>query len=104
MSDLESRISVGQQLHKVRLEPSSRLRSRLKGIRIATMGIISRARCIARAIALSARLDPDEGVFERVAGVGSGTHAKASADDVAPVTPGVLLGGLDAVTCCEGGE
>ena len=61
------------------------------------MRIISRGRAIGRPVALATGLDPNERIGQRVACVGGETLAEASADDIAPVAPGVLLGGLDAV-------
>ena len=61
------------------------------------MGIVARSSGVGSSVALSAGLDPDEGVLEGVAGVGGGADAEAGADDVAPVAPGELGGGLDAV-------
>lgn len=52
---------------------------------------------VGRAITLSTGLDPHKGILERIAGVSRGANTEAGADDVAPVTPGVLLRGLDAI-------
>jgi hypothetical protein len=60
--------------------------------------VIPGGRRVGRAITLSAGLDPHERILERIASVGRGANTKAGADDVAPVTPGVLLGRLDAIT------
>lgn len=61
------------------------------------MGIVSSGRAIGGAIALAPRLHPDEGVDERIAGVGGRALAKACVNDIAPVTPGLLARGLFAV-------
>lgn len=61
------------------------------------MSVVSRARAVRGAVALSAGLDPYEGVFERVAGAGRRADTETGAFDVAPVSPGVLGGGLDAI-------
>lgn len=64
------------------------------------MVVVPRRGRVGRAIALATGLDPDEGVLERIAGVGRGPDAEARADDVAPVAPLALLGGLDAIAGC----
>lgn len=68
------------------------------------MRIVSCSSGITRAITLSTRLNPDEGVLERIAGVGSRAHAKASADDITPVSPRELRGRLHAVARRIGDE
>ena len=47
---------------------------------------------------LSTRLHPNESVNQSISGVSGWTSAKACPDDVAPVAPGLLLGGLDTIT------
>lgn len=49
---------------------------------------------VADTVALTAGLDPDEGVDVGVAGVGGGAHTEAGAHGVAPVAPLLLAGGL----------
>lgn len=79
------------------LEPSPRLRCRLQRIAVSTMRIKPGCRAIRCAIALATGLNPDKRISERVARVGRKALAEAGADNVAPVAPGVLLSGLDAV-------
>lgn len=93
----KARISIRKQLHKIRLKPRSRLGSRLQCITIRTMGIVSRTTRITRAIALTPRLNPHESIFDGRARIRSRSNPKPGPDDIAPVSPGILLGGLDAV-------
>lgn len=79
------------------LEPSTSLRSRLQSITISAVRVIPGGSRVGRAITLSTGLDPHKGILERIAGVSRGANTEAGADDVAPVTPGVLLRGLDAI-------
>jgi hypothetical protein len=79
------------------LEPSTSLRSRLQSITISAVRVIPGGSRVGRAITLSTGLDPYKGILERIAGVSRGANTEAGADDVAPVTPGVLLRGLDAI-------
>lgn len=62
------------------------------------MVVVASRAGVGSTVTLSTGLDPDEGVSERVAGVGGGADTEPSADDVAPVAPGLLLGGLDTVS------
>ena len=62
------------------------------------MGIVTGSRGVTGTVALATGLDPDEGILEGVASVGGRAHTEASADDIAPITPGLLLGGLDTVS------
>lgn len=71
------------------------------------MGVITRRRAVACSVALSSRLDPDDGINQRVAGVRSGLSTESGALDVAPVTPGgtnVLYTGTALVDDELGGE
>lgn len=79
------------------LEPSTSLRSRLQSITISAVRVIPGGSRVGRAITLSTGLDPHKGILERIAGVSRGANTEAGADDVAPVTPGVLLRGLDTI-------
>lgn len=79
------------------LEPSPSLRCRLQRITISTMGIVTRSRRVGGPITLTTGLDPDKGVFQLVSGVGCRPNTETSAFHVAPVTPSLLLGWLDAV-------
>lgn len=94
---LKTGVGIRQQLLKVRLEPRAGLGGRRKRIRVAAVGVVAYARAVGCTVALSARLDPDEGVLERVAGVGRGADTEARTLEVAPVSPGVLGSGLDTV-------
>lgn len=87
---LESRVGVLEQHLKVSLEPGASLRSGLECIRVATVSIVTSSAGVAGAITLSTRLDPNDGVDERVAGVGGWAHAKAGVLHIAPVAPGLL--------------
>jgi hypothetical protein len=49
-------------------------------------------------IAFSTWLDPNESVFEGISGVGSGSNAKASVDDIAPISPSKLRGWLNTIS------
>lgn len=91
---LESRVGVPEQHLKVSLEPGASLRSGLEGVRVTAVSIVTSGAGVAGAIALSTRLDPDDGVDERVAGVGGRAHAKARVLHIAPVAPGLLAGRL----------
>lgn len=82
---------------KTYLEPLASLGSRLEGIFKPTVGIIALSRLVRGAIALSARLSPDEGVNKLVTSLGGGALAKAGVDDVAPVAPFNLAGGLVSI-------
>ena len=93
----EAWVSIGEQLLKVCLKPSSSLRSRLKGIRVSAVSIVSRGGGVAASIALSTRLDPDKGIFQGVASVSCKAYTKTSTNHVAPISPSVLLGWLDTV-------
>lgn len=88
--------SVLEQLLEVGLEPGTSLRSRSQRISVAAVSIVASGARVAGAIALSARLDPDNSVDKRIAGVGRRQAAKASALDVAPVSPLLLSGWLHA--------
>ena len=98
---LKGRVSILQELRKVSLEPRSCLWRGLKGIREATVVVVSGCRGVRSTVALSTGLDPDKSILESIASVGRGADTEASADDVAPVTPCLLLGGLDTVTACR---
>lgn len=71
------------------------------------MSVVARRRRVRCAIAFSSRLDPDDSVDERRAGVGGRTSTEAGVLDVTPVTPlltEVLLTGATLVNdegCCE---
>lgn len=60
------------------------------------MRIVARSARIARSIALSTRLDPDNSVDQRIASICRRTRAKPSAFDIAPIAPGLLLRRLHA--------
>lgn len=64
------------------------------------MRVIS-CRCAVRCtVAFSARLDPDECILKLITGISRGADTETSADDVAPVTPGILLRGLNTIAGC----
>lgn len=84
-------------LVKTHLEPGSGLRSRLQGITVSTVGIVAGRGSVRGTVTFTTGLDPDEGILESIAGIGGRADTETSADDVAPVTPGILLGGLDTV-------
>lgn len=80
------------------LEPSPRLRRRLKSITIPTMRIIPRRTRIRSPITLATRFHPHKSIFEGIACVSGGSNTETGAFYVAPVAPGGLLGWLDAVS------
>lgn len=84
---LQSRLSILNQVLKVRLVPRTRLRARSERIRHTAERIIPRRRAIRRTIRLATRLDPDKGIDKRVARGARGADAEARALDVAPVAP-----------------
>jgi hypothetical protein len=49
-------------------------------------------------ITFSARLDPNESVLEGVSGVSGGTDTESSANDVAPIAPGILFSRLYSIS------
>ena len=97
---LERRIGVDEQLLKVSLEPSPRLRSRLQRILKSAMRVISVGRGIAGPIGLAAGLHPDDRVDVLVARVAAGPHSEPGVDDVAPVALLDLGSGLHAAAAC----
>lgn len=101
---LKRRVGINKQLLEIRLEPGPRLGRRLQRIRISTVGIVARAGAVRSAIALTTGLNPDKSIEQWVAGVSTGARTKARADDIAPVAPGLLLGGLHAVAAGVGDE
>lgn len=90
--------SVLEQLLEVGLEPGTSLRSRHQRISITAVRIVASGTRVASAITLSARLDPNERIDERIASVGRRQRTESSALDIAPVAPLQLLGRLDAAT------
>lgn len=79
------------------LEPCTSFWCWLKGIRVSTVGIVANRARIRGAIALTARLDPNKCISQRIASAGGGSDSETSSLDITPVTPSILLGGLDAV-------
>jgi len=51
------------------------------------VGVISDSRSVGSTVTFTSGLDPNDGIDETGASVGSGTSSEASVDDVAPVTP-----------------
>jgi hypothetical protein len=94
--DLQSRLSILDQLLKVGLVPLSSLRTRRESIRHTTERIITGGARITGTIRLATRLDPHECINQRIARGARGPHAEARALDVAPVTP-FLAEASDAV-------
>ncbi len=84
---LEGRNGVLNQLLEVSLVPLPSLGRRLEGILVAAERIVTIRAGVADTIRLSARLDPDEGIDEGVAGARGRTDTETSSDDVAPVAP-----------------
>ena len=68
------------------------------------MGIVPRARAVGSTIALTTRLNPDKGIEQWVTSVGTRARTKASTDDIAPVTPRLLLRGLNTIAASVGDE
>jgi len=60
------------------------------------VGIVASSARVASTIALSTRLDPNNGIDKRIAGVGGRQATEPSALDIAPVAPLLLRGGLHA--------
>lgn len=84
---LERWVGVGQKLSEVGLEPGTSLGGGLKSIRKSAVGVEAGGGAVAGTITLSSGLDPDKGILESVASVGSGANTEASTNDVAPITP-----------------
>lgn len=82
------------------LEPGASLRSRLKGSSGTTVSVVALSTLVRGAIALTTGLDPNEGVDQLVAGVGSWANSKSSSLGIAPVAPFNLACGLLAVAAC----
>ena len=85
---------------EVRLEPGTSFGRGLRGVRERARRVEARRRAVGRAVGLASGLDPDDGVNERVAGVGRRAGTEAGALDVAPVAPlltEVLLAGAALV-------
>jgi len=95
--NLERWVGVDQKLLEIGLEPSTSLGSRLKGIRAATMGVVSDSGLVGGTIALTTWFNPDESIKQRVVANNGWAAAETSANDVAPISPSLLLGGLDTV-------
>jgi hypothetical protein len=87
VTNLQSRLSILNQVLKIRLVPRSRLGTRAERILLSTKAIIPGSARIARSIRLATRLDPHKRIDEGVASGARGTHTEASALDVAPVAP-----------------
>lgn len=68
------------------------------------MRIVSGRRRIRSAIRFTSRFHPHEGVYEGVAGVRSWTGPEASAFDIAPVPPSLLLRRLHATAALVDNE
>lgn len=94
--NLKRRIRKLYQHFKVLLVPQTRLRSghdaRLGPARL----VVARGVLVRGAVALTAGLDPHEGVEELGGRVGGGPDAEAGVLDVAPVAPAEAAGGLGA--------
>ena len=94
---LKGGVGVGQELLEVSLEPLSSLRSGLEGVLKTTVEIVALSGLVGGSVRLATGLNPDEGINELIAGLGSGADTESSVDDVAPVTLLDLGGGLDTV-------
>jgi hypothetical protein len=94
---LELRAGVLEQHLEVGLVPLAGLGSGLVGIGLAAERIVADGTGVAGAVGLATGLDPDEGVGELEASIGSGAAAEAGTVDVAPVTPS-LTQARDGVT------
>lgn len=98
LNRLEAWVGVDEQLLEVGLEPSSSLGGRLEGIAVSAVGVVARRGGVRGTVTLTTGLDPDESVLKSITSVGGEGGTEASANDVAPVTPGLLLSGLNTVT------
>jgi hypothetical protein len=49
-------------------------------------------------VAFSTWLDPDESILKRVTRIGRRSHTESGTNDIAPITPGILLSGLDSIS------
>jgi hypothetical protein len=94
---LERWASVGEKLHEVVLEPSTSLGSRLESVSVSAVSIVPRSAGIRCTITLATRLDPHVGVQKRIVSGRAGSETETCANDVAPVTPGLLFGRLYSV-------
>ena len=61
------------------------------------MRIIPVRRTVGCTITLSTRLDPDKCVLDSIARLAARADSKPSPFNIAPVTPRILLGGLDSI-------
>lgn len=69
------------------MEPGTGLGRGLRSVRERARRIVAGRRAVGRAVGLASGLDPDDGIDERVAGVGRRAGAEARALDVAPIAP-----------------
>lgn len=108
----KSRVGVLEKHLEVRVEPGTGLRCWLEGRSLTAGGIVTGSRGVRGTVRLhvvstdplgnyggantylTAGLDPDECVDERITSVGSRTGTKTSTRNIAPVAPLVLAGGL----------
>ena len=61
------------------------------------MGIVAGRGSVRGTVTFTTGLNPDKGVLERVTSVGRLADTDVGSDQIAPVTPGILLRGLDAI-------
>jgi hypothetical protein len=94
---LESRVGVDEELLEVSLEPATGLRGGLESIRVTAVRVVAGGGGVRGTVALATGLDPDPGIEERVGGGRAWADTETSADDIAPVSPCLLLGGLNTV-------
>lgn len=66
------------------------------------MGVISRRATVRGAITFTTWLDPNKSICQGITSIGSWPDAKSSALDIAPITPSILLSGLDTIAAYEG--
>lgn len=84
---LDRRVGILNQQLEVRLVPLASLRRRLVGVGLTAELVKSDGRGVGGTIRLATRLDPDKGVGMGAVDIGRRERAKASIDDVAPVSP-----------------
>jgi len=86
------------------LEPGTGLGGRLESSFGTAVGIVTLSTGVRSTIALTTRLDPNEGVDQLVTSLCAWAGTKASSLGVTPVTPFDLARGLLAVTAWSFGQ
>lgn len=93
----QSWVCVGEELLEVSLEPGTGLWGGLESIRETAVVVVAWRGGVGGTVALATWLDPDKGIDETVTSGCRWCDTEASADGIAPITPGCLSGRLLAV-------